>query len=127
MIKDTLKNKIDNGEIKTLEFACDKNDKYCLISSIFEMLPVRELSELKSMLFDENFVAIMKDSDLTQSIDSFFANNLNVSETSKKTFLHRNTLLYRLDKVQKMTGFNLRNFSDALTFKVLMLIYYRFN
>ena len=127
MIKETLKSKIDNGEIRTMEFACDKNDKYCLISTIFELIPLHELSELKAMLFDDGFVSIMKDADLIQSIDVFFANNLNVAETSKKTFLHRNTLLYRLDKVQKSTGFNLRNFSDALTFKALMMIYYRFN
>lgn len=127
MIKDILNEKVSSGEIKTIEFACDKNDKYCLVNSLFEMLPVHKLSELKNILFDENFVSIMKDADLVQSIDAFFENNLNISETSKKTFLHRNTLLYRLDKIQKLTGFNLKNFSDCVTFKMLMLIYYRFN
>lgn len=127
MVKDTIKSKIDSGEIKTADFACDKDDKYCLVNTIFQMLPVGELSELKSMLFDDGFIEIMKDDGLVSSIDAFFANNLNVSETSTKSFLHRNTLVYRLDKIQKLTGFNLRNFSDAVTFKILMLIYHRFN
>ena len=127
MIKETIKNKIDQGEIKSIDFDCEKDDKYCLVNTIFQMIPLGDLSELKEMLFDEQFVEIMKDSGLTSSIDAFFLNNLNVSETSSKTFLHRNTLVYRLDKIQKMTGFNLRNFSDAVTFKILMMIYSRFN
>ena len=127
MVKDTIKNKIDSGEIRSSDFVCDKDDKYCLVNTVFEMLPIGELSELKNMLFDPGFVSVMKDESLTSSVDAFFANNLNASETSSKTFLHRNTLIYRLDKIQKLTGFNLRNFSDAVTFKILMMMYYRFN
>ncbi len=127
MVKETIKSKIDSGEIKSLDFVCEKDDKYCLVNTIFEMIPIGELSELKNMLFDEGFVSIMKDESLVSSIEAFFANNLNLSETGKKSFLHRNTLVYRLDKVQKMTGFNLRNFSDSVTFKILMLIYHKFN
>jgi carbohydrate diacid regulator len=78
-------------------------------------------------VFDNDFVLIMKDADLIQSVDSLFENNLILSETSKKTFLHRNTLLYRINKIQSATGYDLRNFSDAMSFKLLMLIYYRFN
>lgn len=127
MIKETIKNKIDSGELSIAEFGCDKGDKYCLVNTIFNMIPLGELSELKSMLFDSAFVSIMKDAQLTSSIEEFFACNLNISETSKQSFLHRNTLVYRLDKIQKITGFNLRNFQDAITFKVLMMLYNRFN
>ena len=49
----------------------------------------------------------------------FFENSLNVSETSRKLFVHRNTLVYRLDKVQRQTGLDLRHFDDAVTFKIL--------
>lgn len=56
------------------------------------------------------------------TIRVFFENSLNVSETSRKLFVHRNTLVYRLDKIQKLTGLDLRNFEDAITFKVALLV-----
>ena len=56
------------------------------------------------------------------TIQKFFENNLNVSETSRKLFVHRNTLVYRLDKVQKATGLDLRAFDDAITFKMLRML-----
>ena len=62
------------------------------------------------------------DKEILLTIQKFFENNLNVSETSRQLFVHRNTLVYRLDKIQKMTGLDLRMFDDAITFKVAMLV-----
>ena len=56
------------------------------------------------------------------TIDKFFDNNLNGSETSRQLFVHRNTLVYRLDKVQKITGLDLRNFDDAVLFKLASMV-----
>ena len=56
------------------------------------------------------------------TIQAFFENNLNVSETSRKLFVHRNTLVYRLEKIRKMTGLDLREFEDAITFKVALMV-----
>ncbi len=56
------------------------------------------------------------------TIQCFFENNLNVSETSRKLFVHRNTLVYRLDKIRKMTGLDLREFEHAITFKVALMV-----
>lgn len=56
------------------------------------------------------------------TIQSFFENNLNVSETSRKLFVHRNTLVYRLEKVRKLTGLDLREFEHATTFKVALMV-----
>ena len=56
------------------------------------------------------------------TIDKFFENNLNVSETSRQLFIHRNTLVYRLDKLQKATGLDLRAFEDAITFKIALMV-----
>ena len=53
----------------------------------------------------------------------FFENNLNVSETSRQLFIHRNTLVYRVEKLQKATGLDVRTFDDALTFKIAMMVY----
>ena len=62
------------------------------------------------------------DEETIQTIEKFFENNLNVSETSRQLFIHRNTLVYRLDKLQKTTGLDLRVFEDAITFKIAMMV-----
>ena len=56
------------------------------------------------------------------TIQCFFENNLNVSETSRKLFVHRNTLVYRLEKIRKITGLDLREFEHAITFKVALMV-----
>ncbi len=56
------------------------------------------------------------------TIQRFFENNLNVSETSRKLFVHRNTLVYRLEKIKKLTGLDLREFDDAIVFKVALMV-----
>ena len=62
------------------------------------------------------------DEETLMTIDKFFENNLNVSETSRQIFIHRNTLVYRLDKLEKTTGLDLRVFEDAITFKIAMMV-----
>lgn len=62
------------------------------------------------------------DEELLATIDKFFENNLNVSETSRQLYIHRNTLVYRLDKLQKSTGLDLRVFEDAITFKIALMV-----
>ena len=56
------------------------------------------------------------------TIQRFFENNLNVSETSRKLFVHRNTLVYRLDKIKKLTGLDLREFDHAIIFKIALMV-----
>ncbi len=62
------------------------------------------------------------DSETLFTIQKFFENNLNVSETSRKLFVHRNTLVYRLEKIKKITGLDLREFDDAIVFKVALMV-----
>ncbi len=62
------------------------------------------------------------DRETLMTIQSFFENNLNVSETSRKLFVHRNTLVYRLEKIKKLTGLDLREFEHAITFKVALMV-----
>ncbi len=62
------------------------------------------------------------DRETLQTIHAFFDNNLNVSETSRKLFVHRNTLVYRLEKIKKLTGLDLREFDHAITFKVALMV-----
>ncbi len=62
------------------------------------------------------------DKETLMTVQSFFENNLNVSETSRKLFVHRNTLVYRLEKIRKITGLDLRQFDHAVTFKVALMV-----
>ncbi len=62
------------------------------------------------------------DDETLATINKFFENSLNVSETSRQLYIHRNTLVYRLDKLQKSTGLDLRVFEDAITFKIALMV-----
>ncbi len=75
---------------------------------------IREIFEGKS---PDDF-----DEETLMTINKFFENSLNVSETSRQLYIHRNTLVYRLDKIQKSTGLDLRIFEDAITFKIALMV-----
>lgn len=62
------------------------------------------------------------DEEMLVTINKFFENNLNVSETSRQLFVHRNTLVYRIEKLEKSTGLDIRTFDDALTFKIALMV-----
>lgn len=118
-----LKKNLQKYVIEKKIAANSKEGDWCMLSVLTSIMDPSFLSELSAAVFDNDFVSIMKDEDLVSSINAFFASNLNISETSKQSFLHRNTLVYRLDKVEKLTGYNLRDFCDATSFKLLMQIY----
>ena len=75
---------------------------------------IKEIFEAKS---PDDF-----DEETLTTINKFFENSLNVSETSRQLYIHRNTLVYRLDKLQKSTGLDLRVFEDAITFKIALMV-----
>jgi len=62
------------------------------------------------------------DKDTLSTVNAFFENSLNISETARKMYVHRNTLVYRLEKIQKITGLDVRVFDDALTFKIALMV-----
>jgi carbohydrate diacid regulator len=62
------------------------------------------------------------DDEIIKTVLSFFSNNLNISETARQMYLHRNTLVYRIEKVLKITGLDLRNFDDAVSFKAAYMV-----
>ena len=69
-----------------------------------------------------NFQIDSLDHETLFTINKFFENNLNVSETSRKLFVHRNTLVYRLEKIKKLTGLDLREFDNAIVLKVALMV-----
>lgn len=91
------------------------------IGRLIYQLPVNLCKLFVDEIFGGNIPSQLDDEALT-TINKFFENNLNVSETSRQLFVHRNTLVYRIEKIQKSTGLDLRNFDDALTFKIALMV-----
>ena len=80
---------------------------------------------LCSMYIDEIFTDVKVedlDEEMLATINKFFQNSLNISETSRQLYIHRNTLVYRLDKLLKTTGLDIRVFDDAITFKIALMV-----
>ena len=91
------------------------------IGRLIYQLPVNLCRIFIEEIFGGNQVFELDDETLV-TINKFFENNLNVSETSRQLFIHRNTLVYRIEKLQKATGLDIRTFDDALTFKIAMMV-----
>lgn len=98
-------------------------DKNGLLNIIADYVPLKDVLAFSNELIDDKFRGIMENEEMARCVEYFFECDLNVAETSRKSFLHRNTLLYRLDRIQGLTGLNIRHFDDAVTFKILMMIY----
>ena len=62
------------------------------------------------------------DEDTTITINKFFENNLNISETARQLYVHRNTLVYRLERIEKALGLDIRTFEDAMLFKIALMV-----
>ena len=86
---------------------------YQLPENLCEMFISEVFTDMKPDDFDEETLL---------TINKFFENNLNVSETARQMFVHRNTLVYRLEKLQKASGLDIRNFEDALTFRIALMV-----
>ena len=91
------------------------------IGRLIYQLPINLCRIFIDEIFGDN-VPLNFDEETLTTINKFFDNNLNVSETSRQLFVHRNTLVYRIEKIQKTTGLDLRNFEDALTFKIALMV-----
>lgn len=81
-------------------------------------VPRDESMHFHGLLFNRKTAKLFNE-EMLQTIEMFFRKDLNLSDTARQLFIHRNTLVYRLDKVQRQTGLDLRHFDDAVTFKIL--------
>lgn len=91
------------------------------IGRLIYQLPTTLCEIFLSEVFRKNSIESL-DQETLFTINMFFENSLNVSETSRQLYIHRNTLVYRLDKLQKSTGLDLRVFEDAITFKIALMV-----
>ena len=91
------------------------------IGRLIYQLPTTMCEMYLSEVFKKDTIEML-DQETLSTIQKFFENNLNVSETSRKLFVHRNTLVYRLEKIKKTTGLDLREFDHAIIFKVALMV-----
>jgi len=91
------------------------------IGRIIYQLPIPVCRSFIKEIFDDRSPEDF-DEETLSTINKFFENNLNVSETSRQLYIHRNTLVYRLDKLEKSTGLDIRKFDDAITFKIALMV-----
>ena len=94
-----------------------------ILNKMLEDVPESKLLEYMSEITDEHFKEVFDDEEMLMTAEAFLQSSLNVSETSRNLYMHRNTLLYRLDKIEKATGLNIRLFSDAVSFRVLTILH----
>lgn len=98
------------------------NYKDYVLVKILEEVPKFLLGEYLSILENEDAKYIFNDQDMIATSEALFEHNLNISETARQMFMHRNTLIYRLDKIEKHTGLDITKFSDAITFKLITIL-----
>jgi len=110
------------GETLGVKGGIHSYSEYALVK-ILEDMPKYKLNEYIAILAQERSAEIFEDKEMTDTAEAFLENNLNVSETARILYLHRNTLTYRLDKIQKYTGLDLRKFSDAVTFRLMTILF----
>ena len=92
-----------------------------LLERFLADVPADMRAHYNQMMFNRKTARLFNE-EMIHTIEKFFENSLNLSETARQIYIHRNTLVYRLDKVQRMIGLDLRAFDDAVTFKMMMLL-----
>jgi carbohydrate diacid regulator len=93
-----------------------------VISKLMALSNKKDLKETLDSLVVSGSEGVWEDEELMVTAEAFINNSLNISETSRVLYIHRNTLMYRLDKIERETGYNLRSFSDAVVFKFISVI-----
>ncbi len=91
------------------------------IEKLIYQMPFSACEDFLNEVFDGEVPEVL-DSETAVTVEKMFENNLNISETARQLFIHRNTLVYRLDKIHNNTGFDLREFEDAMMFRVVMMM-----
>ena len=94
---------------------------YILVKMMEDISP-NKIEEFLSVLLDKNTRRVLKDKELMITGEEYLNNDLNVSETARVLYIHRNTLLYRLNKLEKITGLDLRKVNDAMEFRLISVL-----
>ena len=92
------------------------------IGRLIYQLPMSLCDMFIKEVFGDHIPEILEDEEAMTTIGKFFENNLNISETARQLYVHRNTLVYRLERIEKAIGLDIRRFDDAMTFRIAMMV-----
>lgn len=92
------------------------------IGRLIYQLPMSLCDMFIKEVFGDTIPDILEDEEAMSTIHKFFENNLNISETARQLFVHRNTLVYRLERIEKAIGLDIRSFDDAMTFRIAIMV-----
>ena len=92
------------------------------IGRLIYQLPMSLCDMFIKEVFGDHVPEILEDEEAMSTIGKFFENNLNISETARQLYVHRNTLVYRLERIEKSIGLDIRRFDDAMTFRIAMMV-----
>lgn len=92
------------------------------IGRLIYQLPMSLCNMFIKEVFGEKVPDILEDEEAMSTINKFFENNLNISETARQLYVHRNTLVYRLERIEKAIGLDIRTFDDAMTFRIAVMV-----
>jgi carbohydrate diacid regulator len=92
------------------------------IGRLIHQLPLSLCDMFIKEVFGDEIPEILEDEEAVSTINKFFENNLNISETARQLYVHRNTLVYRLERLEKAIGLDIRKFDDALTYRIAVMV-----
>lgn len=92
------------------------------IGRLIYQLPMSLCNMFIKEVFGDKIPEILEDEESMSTINKFFENNLNISETARQLYVHRNTLVYRLERIEKIIGLDIRKFDDAMTFRIAVMV-----
>jgi sugar diacid utilization regulator len=98
------------------------DDQGMLLYRLINSIDKNQKENVVDKIFSSKFIELLNN-EMELTIEEMFKNNLNLTDTSARLYIHRNTLLYRIDKIYKLTGFDLRKFEDSMIFKLAWLMY----
>ena len=102
----------DGGNIRLIDF-----------EGILSLLTKSQREKLIAGYDIKKFARIFEDGSMMQTVEAFFENGMNVSRTARRLYMHRNTMIYKINAIKKLTGLDLRDFKMAVTFKILHTLY----
>ena len=93
-----------------------------MLGTLLANLDENALGSISNIMQEHSVKDFLNDYELVKMVELFFINNLNIIQTSKMANIHRNTLVYRLDKINKLLGLDIRNFEDAVTLQIILVL-----
>lgn len=125
-LMDSETNKIASEPLtreKAEEYRRQVRDNSCLLNIMLESMGRECPDSLYSMLSSRKVLKVLEDEELLLSARVLFDNNLSIGNASKQIYVHRNTMVYRIEKIQRLIGLDIRKFDDAMTLRALIILY----